>query len=270
LKCENLKLRLLRAPNTVFITTRKRPSLQRPRKTDVEPQMYRRNYGWATVPPTTAAREAFTALRSIGVSACLVGGLACKLYGNIREANDVDILCLTNDWDQEALKRALVRRNSNFFLVPSRDPTATYQVLWYRGAMNSKIKVDILLPGIMNIPAISPSLIVHKEGLPVAPLSLVFLLKLQAWSQHGASSETRFRLKQPTDEADIQQLLPILERDRIKPDKDVSLPSSFRKAAVERVQEYVRRRPNSAETWRRIGYKVAQPPTYHSLYYLYD
>jgi hypothetical protein len=184
---------------------------------------------------------------------------------------DVDILCLTNDWDQESLKRTLVRRNSNFFLVPSRDPLATYQVLWYRGALNSRIKVDILLPGVMNIPAISPSRIVHRERLPVAPLSLVFLLKLQAWSQHGASSETRFRLKQPMDEADIRQLLPILERDGIKPDEDVSLPASFRRAAAERVQEYVRRCPNSVVTWRRIGYKVVSPSTYYSRYAsLYD
>jgi hypothetical protein len=182
------------------------------------------------------------------------------------QVQDVDILCLTNDWDQESLKRALVRRNSNFFLVPSRDPTATYEVLWYRGAQNSRIKVDILLPGVMNIPAISPSRIVHREGLPVAPLSLVFLLKLQAWLQHGASSETRFRMKQPMDAADIQQLLPILERDNIKPDEDVSLPPSFRRASAERVQAYVRRRPDSVDTWRRIGYKVVSPLTYHSRY----
>ena len=189
---------------------------------------------------------------------------------------DVDILCLTDSWDQESLKRALVQRNSNFFLIPARDPLATYKVLWYRGALNSRIKVDILLPGVMNIPAISPSLIVRRDGLPVAPLSLVFLLKLQAWSQHGASSELRFRLKQPMDRVDIQHLLSILERDRVKPGEDASLPASFRRAAVVRVQEYARKHPDSVERWRRLGYKVVSrsiyPPSYSSgsMYDRYD
>jgi hypothetical protein len=33
----------------------------------------------------SAARDAFAAFDQIGVEACLVGGFACKLYGNIRE-----------------------------------------------------------------------------------------------------------------------------------------------------------------------------------------
>jgi hypothetical protein len=181
---------------------------------------------------------------------------------------DIDILCLSNFWSQESLKHALVRRNSKFYLVPSRDPTATYQVLWYRHTF-SRIKVDILLPGVMNIPSISPSQIVQRNGLPVAPLSMVFLLKLQAWSQHRASTVSRFVMKQYTDKDDIVRLLPILAQHNIKPDEDRRLPSSFRVAAASRVQAFVRHHPTSREAWDRIGYQVAMPAVYSGVQYRY-
>jgi hypothetical protein len=179
---------------------------------------------------------------------------------------DIDILCLATHLGQEELKRQLVAYNSNFYVVPSRDPNATYKVLWYRfPSTGSSVKVDILLPGVMDIPNIATSRIDYGASggreLPVAPLSLVFLLKLQAWSQHRASSISRFYQKQYTDHSDITHLLPVLAMKGIKPNEESYLPTSFRDEAVRRVREYTRQYPESISNWRNIGYDVAPLPS---------
>lgn len=190
-------------------------------------------------------------------------------------------------WTQEDLKRRLVALNPHFYLVDSRTPGATYKVLWYRvsGAQSPtpsnypstsmwrsnfsisrqevKIKVDILLPGVMDIPLFPTNKIVHKMGLPAAPLDLLILLKLQAWSQHRASLETRFREKQYVDHRDLQEMLPIAHRQKIRvalqPPADSYLSPTFISNTMIRVREHVAMYPRCAEDWARIGFDV-QPP----------
>lgn len=200
---------------------------------------------------------------------CAVGGLACKLLGNPRTPNDTDLLVLNTSFTQEQIKAILVNGNSKFYLVPARDPRATFKVLWYRTDSDTRIKVDLLQPGIMSIPNISPSEIEYKETqgsilsatrtrIPNAPFGLVLLLKLQAWEQHRESLESRFREKQYTDSRDINFMLPIAVADTVKFD---SLPEEFLGEARRRVILYTQTYPESDEQWRRLGFKTFKSQT---------
>ncbi|KAF8304855.1 hypothetical protein DL93DRAFT_2066728 [Clavulina sp. PMI_390] len=204
-----------------------------------------------------AAVDCIKTFDAMGLSAAFVGGEACSLYGVGRKANDLDIFVLTNEYGQEELKRLLVGRNTHFYLVPARTPGATYK----------SIKVDVLLPGAMDIPLFPSSLIEYISPstldvrlLPVAPLKLVMLLKLQAWSQHRAAFESRFREKVPMDHRDLSALFEIAEKRRMKvvplSANDDYIPSSFMDASKRRVREHLVAHPEVRRHWRRLGYDV--------------
>lgn len=68
------------------------------------------------------------------------------------------MVILTSRYTQEELKNLLVRYNPGFYLVASKDPLATYRVLWFRlTGYHRSCKGDLLLPGTMNIPYVDPS-----------------------------------------------------------------------------------------------------------------
>lgn len=169
---------------------------------------------------------------------------------------DLDILCLDTPLSQEEIKARLVQNNPRFYLVNPRSSFATYKVLWYYIVeTNSCLKVDILLPGVLNIPSIPVSSITRRnaDGLPCAPFSLVLLLKLQAWAHHGEAMEWRFRVKQPTDERDIDELLVEAVKRKIAPSSDAFFPSSFLDVSRARVLKYNAQNPNSKSYWKAIG-----------------
>lgn len=147
--------------------------------------------------------------------------------------------------------------NSRLYLIAARDPRATYKVLWYCSAENdARLKVDLLLPGAMDIPAIPAHTFDFNNvlNLACAPLSLVLLLKLQAWIQHGEAVETRYRMKQPTDAQDIQQLLVIARRKRIQPRSESYLPSTFIYHAESRAEKFVLSWMGTKEIWTELGF----------------
>ncbi|KAG8704434.1 hypothetical protein FRC11_009890 [Ceratobasidium sp. 423] len=200
-----------------------------------------------------ATDDAVRVFEARGVRICAVGGLACKLEGNIRTPNDVDLLVLDTTSSQEQIKQILVDANPKFYLIRARDPSATYKVLWYRTALGIRVKVDLLQPGVMSIPDFSPDLIQYKQYLthriPVAPFGLVLLLKLQAWEQHKQSPEERYFTKHHTDARDINYLLPLAITAGVTCDY---LPSDFRREARRRVRLYVESHPSSKEHWEKI------------------
>jgi len=225
----------------------------------------------------SVAKDAVDTLRRVGVKCSFVGGMACQLYGNTRKPNDLDIFVLSSAWTQEQLKRQVVNLNPRFYLIDARDPRATYKVLWYRISDTSstysslssyshkytvKIKVDLLLPGVMDIPLFPSSKITQINGLPAAPLVLVLLLKLQAWSQHRASIESRFVAKQYTDHSDIKTLLPIAIRRGVivLPQRDRYLSQDMIRNAESRVAEHVRAYPNCRNDWSRLGFTLPRAP----------
>jgi len=214
-----------------------------------------------------AAADAFSTLEAAGVKdACLVGGLACNLFGNSRKPNDIDILCLTCNLEQEALKSRLVALNPKFYLVRARDSTAKYKVLWYTPTQYGPcIKVDILLPGVLDIPSIPSSSITRDNDakLPCAPFSLVLLLKLQAWIHHGEALEHWLRAKQFNDRCDLERLLPIAVRRGMSLGSGGILPESFITLSAKRAERFVRYEatPGTRTHWEKLGLIPEQKPT---------
>ncbi|KAF8530044.1 hypothetical protein BU17DRAFT_78577 [Hysterangium stoloniferum] len=208
---------------------------------------------------TVVATDAVGTLRGLGIECCLMGSMACKLYGTSRRPNDIDVLCLNSPYDQESLKKRLTQANTRFYLVPAKDPAATYKVLWYRlreVGYHVNIKVDLLYPGILDIPNIPVSEIDTNNihGLPCLPLSHLLLLKLQGWVHHGESTRGFERMKQPADVQDINDLLRISRRRNIRPGDDPHIPIPFKTISETRVLQYVVKRPESESDWTELGF----------------
>ncbi|EPS93281.1 hypothetical protein FOMPIDRAFT_1136505 [Fomitopsis schrenkii] len=159
------------------------------------------------------ARRAVVILREHVYLCCLFGSTACALYGVNRCPKDVDLIILRGE-DTAYFKQLLADSDDPFYLAPSRRRNAGYKVLWYRlpspaGSPRRKCKVDILVPGILNIPNIPPWLIKHKLGLPVMSLLPLLMMKLQGWTDHRDSRRSDFQAKQHVDVEDIEELLSI-------------------------------------------------------------
>lgn len=180
---------------------------------------------------------------------------------------DLDILCLGCRWDQEELKRRVVAANPLFNLIPAKTPGATYKVLWYRKYSIGRCKVDLLLPGIMNIPPVPIAAVDHSApGNPCAPFALVFLLKLQAWQQHRDSEEMRFRIKSSTDASDLRTMLPIAVTKGFSVRRmEAYLPSLFVASAASRVKRFVQEWPDTLRWWKLLGFSVREEETSRDL-----
>ena len=164
---------------------------------------------------------------------------------------------------------------------------ATYKVLWYRVSESQpssplasssyyrtfsysvrsevKIKVDILLPGTMDIPLFPAEKITWNAGLPSAPFTLILLLKLQAWYQHRHSTESRFREKQFADHNDLQALLAIACNKNVhilpQTPSEAYLSQDFIMNSVARVADHVRMYPRCKNDWARLGFGVPTTAT---------
>ncbi len=127
---------------------------------------------------------------------------------------DIDIVMLSHTCDLELLKRILVTENTHHFqLVDAKTPGATLKVLWYQDYVEGKLaktKVDIFKPGLLNLPMIFSEAIVNEQGLPVVPMSILLLHKLQGWKDNMDSDLPRLRSKQDADMGDICSLLKII------------------------------------------------------------
>jgi len=68
-------------------------------------------------------------------------------------------------------------------------------------------KVDILLPGVMNLPALPTSMITQRSSLPLVPFPVLLLQKLQGWADHRVATEARYRAKINVDAGDLEWCL---------------------------------------------------------------
>ncbi|KAG6899568.1 hypothetical protein C0993_009180 [Termitomyces sp. T159_Od127] len=233
-----------------------------------------------------AAKDSVLLLHECGWRSAIFGGLACFLYGNTRPPNvcllltllrqgsqpvqDVDLLVLVSPESTvtaEELKQNLVILDPyHFFTTPSKDPLASYHILWYRltndPVQNAKTscKIDLLLPGVMNLPNMPPSLIHWDEGLPLVPFSLLLLQKLQAWDDHRKSKDPIKWQRQRTDMEDLDGLTGLSALELLKssqPWSDATLFNlEFQKLTKERVINYCASFPRSVPIWTSIGFKI--------------
>ncbi|KAI0760885.1 hypothetical protein BD413DRAFT_593939 [Trametes elegans] len=159
----------------------------------------------------------------------------------------------------------LVSADRKFYLVRSRNPRATYRVLWYRlPGWNKRCKVDILIPGILNVPNVPPAHIrMVTRGsyhLPVMPPIPQLLLKLQGWTDHRASTRLDMRMKQYLDVRDIDALLEIMCGKGLRiDDTDAAwVPQTMIAAALDTVRTYVViASPASMYNWRKLGFDIS-------------
>jgi len=184
------------------------------------------------------------------------------MYGMSRVPNDVDIIVLTDQYDQEQIKCLLISTDSNFFLVRSSIPRAPYKILFYTLSRRGFCKVDILLPGTMDIPTVPRSDITYTgvPDVPVMPVIAVLLLKLQGWMDHRDSERNDFQEKQHVDVDDIKEMLEIIRRDygskTLK--SEGWMPLWFVHAAKGRVEEFVEEFPDTRRHWWDIGFNVLE------------
>ncbi|KAG6908910.1 hypothetical protein DXG01_002791 [Tephrocybe rancida] len=220
---------------------------------------------------TRAAETTVAALRDSGFLCAIFGSMACSLYGNPRLPNDVDVLVLLPDepHTQEEIKSKVIDRfPDNFFLKPARDPSATYRILYYRPSAdtisrNEIIKIDILLPGVMNLPSLQLWQVVIRAGLPVVPYSVLLMQKLQGWDDHRNSADDRHRKKAPDDTKDVLWLLESSDAlmntsSQLQAWSDRSLFSeSFENLSRTRVNLFCVVFPASSEKWRKLGFELS-------------
>lgn len=204
----------------------------------------------------------------------------------------------------------------NFSLIPSRVVGADHHVLWYNLPSSSNIKtrpqkrkssstpeegppstrrvckVDILIPGTLDIPHIPksqlhfdtssffPSYNADQDGssapqiLPIAcvPFCTLLMLKLRAWADHSLPNARHvMHQRVPQDEEDIEELLRISIT--LGPQGVIRVGSTFTpeadegeggtvwmvggfsswRAAKRCVAAYVKKWPRSATGWRDVG-----------------
>ncbi|RDB18619.1 hypothetical protein Hypma_014709 [Hypsizygus marmoreus] len=210
------------------------------------------------------ARATITTLAEEGLDACLFGSAACAIYGmENREPNDIDVVVLT-DQDPEEIKDLLISNNDKFFLVPSRNPQNTYQVLWFTLPSprfeSRTCKVDILIPGLLSIPNIPTRRLEYIDpfhDIPVVPLLALLLLKLRGWTDHLIDSRAHMRNKVEEDEEDIDEMLHLaVEEYGVNLRTEKWMPRWFVREARERVRQYVETWPDSADRWSELGFSV--------------
>ncbi|KAJ3840256.1 hypothetical protein F5878DRAFT_79338 [Lentinula raphanica] len=210
-----------------------------------------------------AARRAVTIFRQHGMSSCLFGSLACHIWGmTYRDPKDVDLIVLDNGWNNtEDLKNLLVAADDNFYLVPARDPDATYQVLHYMVGAGRSCKVDILTTGdstSLDLPPVPIEEVIYVHpftDLPVMPVLPLLLMKLQGWVDHLHSPKPHERAKVRQDVADIRVMLDIANGEQVHVnDQEFDwMPYDFVGQMRTRVDQYIRRFPESQQDWENLG-----------------
>ncbi|TRM67943.1 hypothetical protein BD626DRAFT_450108 [Schizophyllum amplum] len=216
-----------------------------------------------------ATRAAIAAVERNGWQCALFGSMACGLYGNKRMPNDADLLVFVppdSGITAEDIKRRILDVNPrNFFLKMPRDPTQPYRKLYYRDEyLSQDCKVDILVPGTLMLPLLTPPYITRIDGIPVVPFSVLLLQKLQGWDDHGREEQGFKRTKQQTDEGDLRRMMALSAARMLAtaapPWGDrVLFSADFLKLSRERVLAYCKKFPDRATGWETLGFVTKAP-----------
>ncbi|KIY71671.1 hypothetical protein CYLTODRAFT_418574 [Cylindrobasidium torrendii FP15055 ss-10] len=212
----------------------------------------------------TTMEAAVAVLHRLGHTLCLFGSAGCAMYGmDHRIPHDVDVIVLGAAHDCEHIKLSIPRLDNRFFLVPARNPQNHWNVLWFRPMKKRQVKVDVLSPGTIGIPAIPPFAIQYPYGrMPLAPFLCLLLLKLQGYFDHLEHTEKRMRDKIPDDIRDMESMVRlgvIYHGAHINQLNSGWYTPEFIETALYRAKEFVKVSPVSAQYWRRMGFNVQDP-----------
>ncbi|KAK0491957.1 hypothetical protein EDD18DRAFT_530548 [Armillaria luteobubalina] len=215
------------------------------------------------------ALDATRVLQDSGYSCAIFGSAACYPYGNKRHPKDVDIL-VSSSADAEVVKARMVKRLPvHFSLVKAQTPGATYKILWYRyhhitggRIVSRQTKVDIVMAGAMMLPFLSSKSAVTKESLPVVPLEVLLLHKLQGWHAHLTAPEPYKQRKQTADVVDIRRILKIVLQCLTGTERSwarVALSffqDAFQHLTMDRVKLFCSAFPDCRDDWYQLGFEV--------------
>lgn len=118
----------------------------------------------------------------------------------------------------EELKKSVFNSNpKKFGLEPSLNPICSHKILYYRLPIHegphgffrgNKCKIDLVIPGIMELPHLSSSDVHRINDIPVLPFFILVLQKLQGWDDRRMMYTYPKKLaRAPVDARDVQQLL---------------------------------------------------------------
>ncbi|PFH48735.1 hypothetical protein AMATHDRAFT_149189 [Amanita thiersii Skay4041] len=208
------------------------------------------------------SRRTVEALERLDYECCLFGSAACHLWGMAhRVPNDIDIVVLTDD-DPEEIKAKLEELDdSRFRLIPAQDPRKHYKVLWYVTCWEPRIecKVDIVTPNTrrLNIPDVPRDLIPWMSDIPVMPFLPLLLLKVLGWHGRHTSNKLHLQKKIPRDEADIINLLDLLDAgDKLYNNRWLRTTKlRLMRSARVHIGSFAKKFPSTKRKWKYIGFR---------------
>jgi len=192
---------------------------------------------------------------------CLFGSAAASLWADTgRVPNDIDIV--VSHGDAESIKRIIVDVDDRYFLEDAKRRDAPYKKLfcclpgW--NAYGRSVKVDILVPPMVNIPNINSYDTVIINRIPVMPLFDLLIMKTQGWWDHRRSPREDFHAKEEGDVADIDGLLDRAIEEQISYQDEIDAyrhTSEFLKRALTLVRKFAGQH-GRWEKWEAIGFPL--------------
>jgi len=195
---------------------------------------------------------------------CLFGSAASSLWANIdRVPNDIDVVVSEESWDPEDIKKIIVWADERYYLERSRKRGETYHILYCRlpgWATDDKrrVKIDILVPPTLNLPASSANGTYFIKDIPVMPIFDLLIMKTQGWRDHRDSDRTDYRAKESADVSDIFALLKRAKYENVSyvgEANDYRHSREFMSRARSLVDRFVRVY-GKARQWRALGFPV--------------
>jgi len=160
-------------------------------------------------------------------------------------------------------KKIIVWADERYYLERSRKRGETYHILYCRlpgWATDDKrrVKIDILVPPTLNLPASSANGTYFIKDIPVMPIFDLLIMKTQGWWDHRDSDRTDYRAKESADVSDIFALLKRAKYENVSyvdEANDYRHSREFMSRARSLVDRFVRVY-GRARQWRALGFPV--------------
>ncbi|KAF8489445.1 hypothetical protein F5888DRAFT_1622016, partial [Russula emetica] len=201
---------------------------------------------------------------NITLNVCLFGSAASALWADIdRVPNDIDVVVSEESWDPEDIKETIERADNRYYLKQSGKRGETYHILYCRlpgwATDNTRrVKVDILVPPTLNIPAINADETYLIKDIPVMPIFDLLVMKTQGWWDHRDHDRAGYRTKQSHDVSDIFALLKHAKYVKVSYVNEANEDRhsrEFMNRACFLVNRFVRVH-GEAQQWRALGFPV--------------
>lgn len=123
--------------------------------------------------------------------------------------------------------------------------------------MHCACKVDILRPGVMNIPDVPRNHLVNVDSIPLMPLFTLLILKLEAWNDHRNAYKYYVRMKRHVDATDLEELLPLAANSVLWTNKHEEWVLTSRVRGVEGIlHDYLLEYPSQRKAWAALGLEI--------------